>query len=344
MTDLTILSSTLPSYPQLVGSRSSIFKTFIPGAISTRFIPGASVMELPATRRRGSDDTVSTSASEVSEDGDGDHETDDTASLSSVEDIQVKTTPKGFMRGRSRTTGSKFREIAELGRRESFENEDNNPKRNLTNAVTPRPHSPPASSPAHIESHNTLLPPTPRGRQVFQRHRPTRSRSAPPGSLPKLTEDDGEMTPRASYTPNTGASASQITFEQYEAQRLPRRSRTMFTYNSGLSAPSRLFVSSPAWAREYGVTMGGELVKPPPPLHRPTTFWRRTPRSGVTSSSYSPSSHVIRRSTFVAAGLPFEKPMADLSALGVESRLRNAMEEHGAAKLNDVFWEVVAER
>lgn len=80
-------------------------------------------------------------------------------------------------------------------------------------------------------------------------------------------------------------------------------------------------------------------------LDRPTTFWRRTPRSGVTASSYSPSSHLIRRSTFVAAGLSFDKPMADLSALGVESRIKAQFDEDNArAKVSEVFWEVVVQR
>jgi hypothetical protein len=78
---------------------------------------------------------------------------------------------------------------------------------------------------------------------------------------------------------------------------------------------------------------------------RPTTFWRRNPRSGVTASSYSPSSHLIRRSTFVAAGLPFDRPMADLSALGVESRVKAQFDEDNArAKVSEVFWEVVVQR
>lgn len=84
-------------------------------------------------------------------------------------------------------------------------------------------------------------------------------------------------------------------------------------------------------------TRGGELLPPPPPLctfffffsfshHlifvvRPTTFWRKTRRSGVTGASYSPSSHLIRRSTYIAAGLQFDSPIHDLSALCVESRV-----------------------
>ncbi|PPQ72708.1 hypothetical protein CVT24_012919 [Panaeolus cyanescens] len=66
---------------------------------------------------------------------------------------------------------------------------------------------------------------------------------------------------------------------------------------------------------------GGELLKPPPPLFRPTTFWRNHPRSGVASASYSPSSHLIRRATYLAAGLNFDAPVHDLSALCVESRV-----------------------
>lgn len=80
-----------------------------------------------------------------------------------------------------------------------------------------------------------------------------------------------------------------------------------------------------------------ELRKPPPslcklvsvsrnlvsdvPLVRSTAFWRKTRRSGVTGASYSPSSFIIRRSTFIAAGLSLDKPRSDLSALGVESRI-----------------------
>ncbi|KIJ62404.1 hypothetical protein HYDPIDRAFT_30375 [Hydnomerulius pinastri MD-312] len=68
-------------------------------------------------------------------------------------------------------------------------------------------------------------------------------------------------------------------------------------------------------------TNKSELLRPPPPLFRPTTFWRKTKRSGVTGASYSPSSHLVRRSTFIAAGLSLDKPGADLSALCVESRV-----------------------
>jgi hypothetical protein len=54
---------------------------------------------------------------------------------------------------------------------------------------------------------------------------------------------------------------------------------------------------------------------------RPRPFWRNTCRSAVTGTFYASSLHPIRRSTFIAAGLRFDKPIADLSALGVESRI-----------------------
>lgn len=53
---------------------------------------------------------------------------------------------------------------------------------------------------------------------------------------------------------------------------------------------------------------------------RPKTFWRHTRRSALTAPSYSPSSYIVRRSTFIAAGLSLDTPHADLSALSVELR------------------------
>lgn len=68
-----------------------------------------------------------------------------------------------------------------------------------------------------------------------------------------------------------------------------------------------------------------ELRKPPPLLFRPTAFWKKTRRSGVTSTAYSPSSFLVRRSTFIAAGLSQDQPGFDSSALGVESRVKVLM-------------------
>jgi len=54
---------------------------------------------------------------------------------------------------------------------------------------------------------------------------------------------------------------------------------------------------------------------------RPKTFWKNTRRSALTGPSYSPASYIVRRSTFIAAGLKLDTPHADLSALGVELRV-----------------------
>ncbi|KAN0101306.1 hypothetical protein V8E55_001290 [Tylopilus felleus] len=96
---------------------------------------------------------------------------------------------------------------------------------------------------------------------------------------------------------------------------LPASSEDSFNTPPIADVPRRVFSPSTPADRS-------ELSRPPPPLFRPTTFWRRTKRSGVASASYSPSSHLIRRSTFIAAGLSLDKPEADLSALGVESRVQ----------------------
>ncbi|KAN0133546.1 hypothetical protein V8E53_008714 [Lactarius tabidus] len=63
------------------------------------------------------------------------------------------------------------------------------------------------------------------------------------------------------------------------------------------------------------------VVRPQTTLFRPRPFWRNTCRSAVTGTFYASSLHLVRRSTFIAAGLRFDKPIADLSALGVESRI-----------------------
>ncbi|TFK22502.1 hypothetical protein FA15DRAFT_706314 [Coprinopsis marcescibilis] len=132
---------------------------------------------------------------------------------------------------------------------------------------------------------NTWKSPKPR-----PRHRPQRSQSAPPGDrTPKLQETFPEAKTRAKESPE-------------------------ILYNRPLAR-------TPSPVRTSFASARGELVRPPPPLFRPTTFWRKTHRSGVTSASYSPSSHLVRRSTYIAAGLTFDAPVYDLSALGVESRV-----------------------
>ncbi|KAK0214497.1 hypothetical protein IW262DRAFT_1466256 [Armillaria fumosa] len=164
-------------------------------------------------------------------------------------------------------------------------------------------------SPEPLPSRTTRYPNT--------RHRPTRSRSAPPFKTAFQLENDSPPNSPSS----TGTTTPQFTRH--------RTKRSMTTWNTPTSVTR-------TWSFGYGHDKN-ELLKPPPPLHRPTTFWRHTSRSGVTSSSYSPSTHLIRRSTFIAAGLKFDKPVCDLSALGVESRIQSP----AAHKVRDAFWEVV---
>ncbi|KAI6100458.1 hypothetical protein EDD17DRAFT_1757154 [Pisolithus thermaeus] len=87
------------------------------------------------------------------------------------------------------------------------------------------------------------------------------------------------------------------------------------------AVPRRSFFSFKAVVQNRST----ELRKPPPLLFRPNAFWKKTRRSGVTSAAYSPSSFLVRRSTFIAAGLSQDKPGFDSSALGVESRVKVLM-------------------
>lgn len=157
-------------------------------------------------------------------------------------------------------------------------------------------------------------------------HRPTRSQSAPPERIHFRREGDS-LTPRSQTLSGTlyAASASVAQFSPSVESKLKK----------GFNSPSS------TWVNASSSLAPCELLKPPPPLHRPTTFWRRTPRSGVTSSSYSPSTHLIRRSTFIAAGLPFDRPMYDASALGVESRI---VHDAISGKVTEAFWEVIEAR
>ncbi|KAJ7725168.1 hypothetical protein B0H16DRAFT_283888 [Mycena metata] len=151
----------------------------------------------------------------------------------------------------------------------------------------------------------------PRGRTESQRprHRPTRSQSAPPSQTTFDVVGSVDASLALHLDPDPVPATASVDNFNLNVRPLPRRSRT--TFGSGY-----------AYVGEGGMTMrGGELVRPPPPLLRPTTFWRKAHRSGVAAASYSPASHLIRRSTFIAAGLAFDSPIHDLSALCVESRI-----------------------
>ncbi|KAK2460480.1 hypothetical protein APHAL10511_007486 [Amanita phalloides] len=146
-------------------------------------------------------------------------------------------------------------------------------------------------APNRIVDPNFLSPPVETFRARPKRHKPTRSQSAPPARLVQLTP-----SPPQPFVPDPPSTAINRSF--------PRRSFTS-SYSEGVAR----------------ITGTGDLLPPPPPLLRPTTFWRKTRRSGVTAASYSPSYHLIRRSTFIAAGLNFDSPVHDLSAFCVENRV-----------------------
>ncbi|KAF7329130.1 hypothetical protein MKEN_00173500 [Mycena kentingensis (nom. inval.)] len=118
------------------------------------------------------------------------------------------------------------------------------------------------------------------------RHRPTRSQSAPPTQTSFSAEqmsmevDVPVLDAGAADHPMSAGVGEHFNPNAYESQRrgrIPvRRNHTMF--GAGYTHVSE------------GMTLrGGELVRPPPPLLRPTTFWRRAHRSGVAAASYSPA-------------------------------------------------------
>ncbi|TRM66789.1 hypothetical protein BD626DRAFT_565874 [Schizophyllum amplum] len=102
-------------------------------------------------------------------------------------------------------------------------------------------------------------------------------------------------------------------------------SDTTFNRNSfGPGDPFAPFPSARIMQRRSLTTpCAGELVRPEPPLLRPSPFWRHTPRSGVTPLAYAPGSALVRRSTFIAAGLDLAPgTKGDLRALCVDARVR----------------------
>ena len=146
-----------------------------------------------------------------------------------------------------------------------------------------------------IQDHNLLSPPRRRSnykRDSLRVPRPAEPASAPPERPSKVRTIDpyDRLSPRPiSPDPASGRRSH-----------IPSRSssnHTMYVYR--LSDPK-------CYVNDFQVG--------------PKPFWRNTTRPAVAGTFYA-LSHLIRRSTFIAAGLRFDKPVADLSALGVESRV-----------------------
>ncbi|KAF8919669.1 hypothetical protein CPB85DRAFT_820918 [Mucidula mucida] len=116
------------------------------------------------------------------------------------------------------------------------------------------------------------------GRRVG--HRSTRSKSAPPAratspvkefSLPPIPSTAAVAVFPATSEGGLVASPSSH-----------RRKRSM------------TLSSLPNKPKPRRIKMDRDVMFPAPPVHRPTPFWRHTPRSGVTASSYAPAAHLVR--------------------------------------------------
>jgi hypothetical protein len=144
------------------------------------------------------------------------------------------------------------------------------------------------SSPTYAKGDGLLSPPINTWKSRPSIPRPA---SAPPSRREDISDDTLPLP--------AIVHRRRLSFAQKRTHELPRPAPPVCTSFHRLSSPFQLT----------------------PSTVRPTTFWRRTRRSGVTGASYSPSSHLIRRSTFIAAGLDLDRPTADLSAFCVESRI-----------------------
>ncbi|KAI0251677.1 hypothetical protein BJV78DRAFT_1275274 [Lactifluus subvellereus] len=134
----------------------------------------------------------------------------------------------------------------------------------------------------------------------------------PPPS-PVGVQDKNLLSPPRTFRPKE--PLREIPPRPFSAPPGPPSGRTR-TIDSPIRSSPRVKTPDTASGRHSSIP-----VRPPTTLFRPKPFWRNTRRSAVTGTSYASSLHLIRRSTFIAAGLPFDKPIADLSALGVESRI-----------------------
>ena len=189
-----------------------------------------------------------------------------------------------------------------------------------------------STDPDTKESHP---PPVPPKDGLYQRSALTQQtriedyRLLPP-DIPNDSEEDGpapqehetvvreslsEFSSRETRRPRA-ASATEL-----RAARPPLRSPSTPTLRRRTSRErddgSCRLASPPPGLRESHIPCACQLLISGILPVRPTTFWRNIPRSAVAKPDFSP---VIRRSTFIAAGIPVDGPLSGLSALGVETR------------------------
>ncbi|KAF8900826.1 hypothetical protein CPB84DRAFT_1847070 [Gymnopilus junonius] len=174
--------------------------------------------------------------------------------------------------------------------------------------AAPRPRRPPRD-PVVLDS-NLLTPPVNTWKAARPRHRPTRSQSAPPER-------------RNSAGPGVGVGGSPTS--QYFGSTTALTPTAAFNYNQPpllLAGPRNTKRSFTSFTVDRQTTQGGELVRPPPPL-------RDAPYDILAQDSPIRSNRRIVLAllasypavTYVAAGLAFDAPVHDLSALCVESRV-----------------------
>ncbi|TFK51219.1 hypothetical protein OE88DRAFT_1735157 [Heliocybe sulcata] len=178
-----------------------------------------------------------------------------------------------------------------------------NARPNAMPVLTESPPSSPARRGRDPTTSSQFLSPPRNTFKAPQRHRRQRSSSAPPPL---------QLPPAAPYSAAPSSAYSQASPRvasprQPATAPLPRKSNSL-----PLPAPKPSYL---------GVNpRTGILLPPPPPLFRPTPFWRHQSRASSPTSQH----HLVRRSTFLAAGMELEKPYSDLSALGVEMRVGKA--------------------
>lgn len=168
------------------------------------------------------------------------------------------------------------------------------PTVNIEMAATPSPKSSPQNS-----LDNSLLSP-PEHRRFVSRPRTPKIRR-PASAPPTIVTFDNQVTCFVEHW-------------EEEPQQESYRSSLQDLRPGDLIRPTPLLCKS-LFGIIHDSLLSSHLIV------RPTTFWRKLPQSGVRSASYSPSSHLIRRSTFIAAGLSLDQPVDDISAFGVESRV-----------------------